>query len=52
VIDGRVILEEGRFTALDERAIYAEVRKASRSLLSRMGHVVEANAVPRMRRPA
>ncbi|MBL8580292.1 MAG: amidohydrolase family protein [Mesorhizobium sp.] len=50
VIDGRVILEEGRFTQLDERAIYAEVRKASRSLLARMGHTVEANAVPRMRR--
>ncbi len=52
IIDGRVILWEGRFTQLDERAIYAEVRKASRSLLGRMGHTVEANAVPRMRRPA
>ena len=52
IIDGRVILEEGRFTNLDERAIYSEVRKASRSLLSRMGHTVEANSVPRMRRPA
>jgi cytosine/adenosine deaminase-related metal-dependent hydrolase len=52
IIDGRVILEEGRFTKLDERAIYAEVRKASQSLLSRMGHTVEANSVPRMRRPA
>ena len=41
---------KGRFTQLDERAIYAEVRKASQSLLSRMGHVVEANAVPRSRR--
>jgi cytosine/adenosine deaminase-related metal-dependent hydrolase len=51
IIDGRVILEEGRFTGLDERAIYAEVRAASRSLLARMGHRVEANAVPRVRRP-
>lgn len=47
IIDGRVILEEGRFKALDEVAIYAEVRKASAALLSRMGHTVEANAVPR-----
>jgi cytosine/adenosine deaminase-related metal-dependent hydrolase len=47
VIDGRVVLEEGRFTALDERRIYAEVRKASRSLLARMGHAVEPNRVAR-----
>lgn len=52
IVNGRVILEEGRFVGIDERAIYAEVRKASRSLLDRMGHKVEANAVPRAaRRP-
>lgn len=51
VINGRIILEQGHFTQLDERAIYAEVRKASRALLARMGHTVEENAVPRMRRP-
>ncbi|MFI0842542.1 amidohydrolase family protein [Mesorhizobium sp. IMUNJ 23232] len=50
IIDGRVILEEGRFTALDERAIYAEVCKASAALLARMGHRLEANAVPRIAR--
>jgi 5-methylthioadenosine/S-adenosylhomocysteine deaminase len=47
IIDGRVILEEGRFTLLEERPIYAEVRKASQSLLARMGRTVEPNAVPR-----
>ena len=52
IIDGRVILEEGRFCALDEVEIYAEVRKASAALLSRMGHTVEPNAVPRPRRGA
>ena len=52
IIDGRVILEEGRFNRLEERAIYAEVRKASQSLLARMGRTVEPNAVPRSpRRP-
>ena len=50
IIDGRVVLEAGRFTALDERAIYAEVRKASESLFARMGHKVEPNAVPRAAR--
>lgn len=47
VINGRVVLEAGRFTALDERAIYAELRKASAALFKRMGHTVEPNAVAR-----
>jgi 5-methylthioadenosine/S-adenosylhomocysteine deaminase len=50
IIDGKVILDEGRFPALEERAIYAEIRKASAALLKRMGHKLEANAVPRLAR--
>ena len=49
-IDGKVILEEGRFTGLDEQAIYVEIRKASTALLARMGHKLQANAVPRSAR--
>jgi 5-methylthioadenosine/S-adenosylhomocysteine deaminase len=51
IFDGKVILEEGRFTSLDEQAIYVEIRKASTALLARMGHRLEANAVPRIVRP-
>jgi len=47
IIDGRIVLDEGRFPALDESGIYAEIRKASAALLKRMGHKLEANAVPR-----
>jgi cytosine/adenosine deaminase-related metal-dependent hydrolase len=47
IINGRVVLEAGRFVALDERAIYARVREASRDLLSRMDYVVPANDVGR-----
>ncbi len=47
VIDGRIVLEAGRFTTLAERTIYAEVRKASSALFKRMGHEVEPNVVAR-----
>ena len=47
IIDGRVVLEEGVFVDLDERAIFAEVRKASQALLARMGHTVEPNRIAR-----
>jgi len=50
IIDGKVIMEEGRFSALDEQAIYVEIRKASTALVARMGHKLEANAVPRSAR--
>ena len=50
IIDGRIVLDEGRFPELDESGIYAEIRKASAALLKRMGHKLEANAVPRQAR--
>lgn len=47
IVDGRVVLDRGRITTLDERAAYAEIRRASAALLDRMGHRVEPNALPR-----
>jgi cytosine/adenosine deaminase-related metal-dependent hydrolase len=37
VVDGRVILEGGRFTVLDEEAEYAQIDRAARALYERMG---------------
>lgn len=50
IIDGKVVLENGRFVALDERRLLAEINKAAQSLLARMGHTVVANALPRTER--
>ncbi|RYE10563.1 MAG: hypothetical protein EOP22_04295 [Hyphomicrobiales bacterium] len=50
IINGSVVLDAGRFAQLDEHAIYARVREASRDLLSRMGHVVAANDIGRSMR--
>jgi 5-methylthioadenosine/S-adenosylhomocysteine deaminase len=47
VVNGRVVLEAGQFPHLDEPALLARIGEASRSLLRRMGHTVEANRVPR-----
>lgn len=37
VIDGRVVLDEGRFTTIDEAALLTEADSASRKLLARLG---------------
>ncbi len=37
IVDGRVLLDEGQVTVLDEDALRAECRKAARHLLSRAG---------------
>jgi cytosine/adenosine deaminase-related metal-dependent hydrolase len=37
IVDGRVILEDGNFVALDEQQLLAQVDEASRKLLARMG---------------
>lgn len=47
IINGRVILEAGQFTALDERELLREIGRASASLLKRMGVPVEANRISR-----
>jgi cytosine/adenosine deaminase-related metal-dependent hydrolase len=36
VVDGRIILEGGRFTQLDEEAEYAQIDRAARALYERM----------------
>jgi len=43
IIDGRIVLEAGRFPHLDERALLAEIRAAAAGLFRRMGHRVEPN---------
>jgi 5-methylthioadenosine/S-adenosylhomocysteine deaminase len=50
IIDGKVVLENGRFVALDERCLLTEINRAAQSLLARMGHRVVAKALPRMER--
>jgi cytosine/adenosine deaminase-related metal-dependent hydrolase len=50
IINGKVVLEEGLFLDLDEKAIFAEARKASQALLARMGHTVEPNRIARSQR--
>ena len=52
IIDGKVVLLEGRFPAFREREVLREIGKASASLLNRMGVAVEANRVPRPERAA
>lgn len=47
LINGRVVLEAGRMTTVDEKAIFAAVRGASRDLFRRMGHRVEPNRIDR-----
>lgn len=45
IIDGKLVLEAGRFVALDEREIYRTIRAASVDLFRRMGREVEPNNV-------
>ena len=37
IVDGEIILEEGRFTRLDEEAEYRRIDAAARALYGRMG---------------
>ena len=45
IVNGRVVLDAGRFPDLDEAALLAEIDAASRGLLKRMGFDVPANRV-------
>lgn len=47
IVNGRIILEEGVFTAIDEPAMLAHINAASLALLARMGKSIEPNHVPR-----
>jgi 5-methylthioadenosine/S-adenosylhomocysteine deaminase len=42
LIDGRVVLDEGRLTTLDERALYERVERLSRAHVGRAGVAVES----------
>jgi 5-methylthioadenosine/S-adenosylhomocysteine deaminase len=42
LIDGRVVLDEGRFTTLDERALYARVEELARQQIARAGLPIES----------
>ena len=41
LIDGRVVLDEGRLTTLDERELYARVERLSREHVRRAGVSIE-----------
>ncbi len=47
IVDGRVVLEDGRFVDLDEPEILAEINEASLALIGRMGKTIEPNRLPR-----
>ena len=42
LIDGRVVLDEGRLTTLDERALYERVEQLSREHVRRAGVAIES----------
>ena len=51
VVDGRIILEEGSFTNLDEAALLAEINDAALVVLNAMGATPEQNRVAPRRGP-
>jgi hypothetical protein len=42
LIDGRVVLDEGRLTTLDERTLYERVERLSRGHVRRAGVPIES----------
>lgn len=50
IVDGKVVLEEGRFVALDESQTLAAINEASHALISRMGKTIEPNRIERTTR--
>ena len=49
IVDGQVIVENGRSTRIDEEALYAESRDVSRKVLKKLGRVLPAGRWPRVR---
>ena len=47
IVDGRIVLEDGAFVAIDERAMLTAINEAAKGLLSRMGRTVEPNSLAR-----
>jgi 5-methylthioadenosine/S-adenosylhomocysteine deaminase len=50
IVNGRIVLEEGRFVTVDERLMLKECNKASAALLARMGLRAEPNRLARLQR--
>jgi cytosine/adenosine deaminase-related metal-dependent hydrolase len=42
LVDGRVVLDDGRFTTIDERALYARVERLAREQIARAGLPIES----------
>ena len=47
IVDGKIVLEDGAFVTIDERAMLAAINEAAKGLLSRMGRTVEPNSLAR-----
>jgi cytosine/adenosine deaminase-related metal-dependent hydrolase len=47
VVDGKVVLDAGRFAAIDEPEMLAAINQASLAMIARMGKTIEPNRVPR-----
>jgi cytosine/adenosine deaminase-related metal-dependent hydrolase len=52
IVNGRVVLEDGVFGGFDEAAALAEINRAAKALLARMGTPIEPNRIVRPRRAA
>jgi 5-methylthioadenosine/S-adenosylhomocysteine deaminase len=50
IVDGKVVLDDGVFTNLDEAETLAAINEASLALLSRMGRPIEPNRIDRQAR--
>lgn len=50
IVNGRIVLEDGRFVTIDERRLLKECNKASVALLARMGLKAEPNRLARLAR--
>ncbi len=51
IVNGKVVLDDGVFTSINEREMFARIDAVSHVLLSRMGHIVQPNRLTRMDRP-
>lgn len=51
IVDGKVVLDEGRLVGVDEVEALAEINKAAMAMLARMGKTIEPNQVQRSSRP-
>ncbi|MBN9010546.1 MAG: amidohydrolase family protein, partial [Rhizobiales bacterium] len=47
IVDGKVVMDEGRLMGLDEAEALAEINKAAMAMLARMGKTIEPNQVAR-----